>query len=239
VHLLLLHGALGARTQFDALRPLLDPSWQLLAPDLEGHGARDLAGRPFRIEHFAENVREHLAEHGVARTAIFGYSMGGYVALHLAATHPELVSGVFTLGTKLAWTPEIVEREVRQLDAAAILEKVPRFALTLADRHTGSGWECVLRETAGLLRALGERPPLTPEALRGVVGPVRLALGDRDGTVTLEETRDAMRVLPRGELEVLPGTPHPFEKVPLARLAWSIGEFLARLDAGAEAGRAV
>jgi len=39
-----------------------------------------------------------------------------------------------------------------------------------------------------------------------------------------------MRALPRGELEVLPATPHPFERVPLARLAWSIGEFLGAED---------
>ena len=227
MHLLLLHGALGARTQFDALRPLLDPAWSVLAPDLEGHGARDLnGGRPFRIEHFAENARDHLAEHGVTRAAIFGYSMGGYVALHLAATHPALVSHVVTLGTRLAWTREAAERECAQLDAATLMEKVPRFAVALAERHTGAGWECVLRETAGLLRALGERPPLTPEVLRAISCPTRLMVGDRDATVTLEEARDAARALPRGELEVLPGTPHPFEKVRLERVARAIGEVL-------------
>ena len=89
----------------------------------------------------------------------------------------------------------------------------------------------MLRETAGLLRELGARPPLTADVLAGIACPVRLAVGDRDATVTLEETRDAMRALPRGTLEVLPGTPHPFERVPLGRLAWSIGEFLGTEDA--------
>jgi len=224
--LLLLHGALGARSQFDALRPRLDRHGPVEAIDFEGHGARAAAGRPFRIEHFADNVREHLAARGAARAAILGYSMGGYVALHLAATHPDLVAAVFTLGTRLAWSPEAAEREVAQLDPAAISAKVPRFAEALAARHTGTGWEGVLRETAGLLRDLGERPTLTPDVLAGIACPVRLAVGDRDATVTLEETRDAMRLLPRGELEVLPATPHPLERASPARLAWSLGEFL-------------
>jgi pimeloyl-ACP methyl ester carboxylesterase len=224
--LLLLHGALGARSQYDALLPLLAGRGPVAALDFEGHGGRPAAGRPFRIEHFAENVRDHLAEHGAERAAIFGYSMGGYVALRLAATHPALVSAVFTLGTKLAWTPETAEREVAQLDPAAIAAKVPRFAQALAARHTAAGWETVLRETAGLLRELGARPPLGPEVLASIACPVRLAVGDRDATVGLDETRDAMRRLPRGELEVLPATPHPFERAPLARLAFSLGEFL-------------
>ena len=228
--LLLLHGALGARSQLDALLPLVAHLGPVVALDLEGHGARPAADRPFRIEHFAGNVRELLAAQGVERAAIFGYSMGGYVALHLAATHPALVSAVFTLGTKLAWSPETAAREVAQLDPATIAAKVPRFAQALAARHVGAGWERVLRETAGLLRELGDRPPLTANVLAGIACPVRLAVGDRDATVTLEETRDAMRALPRGELEVLPATPHPFERVPLARLAWSIGEFLGAED---------
>jgi pimeloyl-ACP methyl ester carboxylesterase len=226
--LLLLHGALGDRRQLAPLADRLAPHLPVEALDLEGHGERPAADRPFRIEHFAANVREHLAARGVERAAIFGYSMGGYVALHLASTQPALVTAVVTLGTKLAWSPATAEREVAQLDADAIAAKVPRFAEALERRHTGAGWRQVLAETAGLLHELGERPPLGDDALAAVRCPARLAVGDRDATVTLEETRDAVRRLPRGELEVLPATPHPLERVSLDRLAFSIRELLDR-----------
>ena len=226
--LLLLHGALGDRRQLAPLADRLAPHTAVETLDFEGHGERPPAERPFRIEHFAENVRAHLAARGAERTAIFGYSMGGYVALHLAATHPGLVSAVVTLGTKLAWSPAAAVREVAQLDADAIARRVPRFAEALEGRHTGGGWRRVLGDTADLLRALGDRPPVTDETLAAVGCPARLAVGDRDATVTLEETRDAVRRLPRGELEVLPATPHPFERVPLDRLAFSIRELLDR-----------
>jgi pimeloyl-ACP methyl ester carboxylesterase len=57
--------------------------------------------------------------------------------------------------------------------------------------------------------------------------PVRIAVGDRDATVGVEESAAVVRALAQGELEVLPRTPHPLEKVPVERLARSIVEFLA------------
>jgi hypothetical protein len=113
------------------------------------------------------------------------------------------------------------------LDAGTIRAKVPKFAAVLEQRHTALGWEALLAHTADLLRALGDGPLLTPAVYAAVPQPTRIAVGDRDATVTIDECIEAVRVLPRGELEVHPGTPHPFEKVPLDRIARSLGEFLA------------
>jgi pimeloyl-ACP methyl ester carboxylesterase len=224
--MLLLHGALGAQSQFDALRPLLR-GHDLITVDFEGHGERMHAGRPFRLMHFVENALARLDEESAAPIPVFGYSMGGYVALLLAALHPDRVSHVFTLGTMLEWSPEIAAREVSQLDARSIREKVPRFAAVLAERHAASGWERVVNDTAEMLTELGSHPPITSDVLARIACPVRLAVGDRDATVTLEETRAAMGAIPHGEMEVLPRTAHPFERAPMQRLAWSIEEFVA------------
>ena len=211
--LVLLHGALGAADQMAPLRARLDLDAPIVVPDLPGHGAR--ADAAWTMDAFADDVRARIADAGCARAVIFGYSMGGYVALHLAAIAPDVVRAVGTLGTKLAWTPEVAAREVRQLDPAAIRAKVPRFADLLAGRHGDGRWEAVLAGTAALLRALGERPPVTLATLATISCPVRLAVGDRDATVTLDETRDAVAALAHGQLEVLPGTGHPFERAPL------------------------
>ena len=225
--LVLLHGALGAADQMAALRARLDAAGALdapiLAPDLPGHGPRTDDGA-WTMDGFADDVRARVAEAGCARAVVFGYSMGGYVALHLAAVAPDVVRAIGTLGTKLAWTPEVAAREVRQLDAAAIRAKVPRFAETLAGRHGETRWEAVLARTAALLQALGERPPVTAASLATIRCPLRLGVGDRDATVTLDETRDAVLALAHGELEVLPGTGHPFERAPLDRVALSVRE---------------
>jgi pimeloyl-ACP methyl ester carboxylesterase len=229
--LLLLHGALGAASQFDSLREVLR---QLAADalsvhtlDFEGHGSAPPLQRPYRMANFAGNVRELLDHRRIDRASIFGYSMGGYVGLRLAFSESNRVERVMTLGTKFRWTPEVAEREGRMLDPRRLEEKVPHFARTLAARHGGAGWEAVLEGTREMMRSLGTDPELDDDTLGRLAIPVRIGVGDRDATVTVEESAAVSRIVPNGELEVLPGTPHPFEKVPLERLARSIIEFVS------------
>jgi pimeloyl-ACP methyl ester carboxylesterase len=85
----------------------------------------------------------------------------------------------------------------------------------------------VLERTREMMHALGARPDLDDETLRGLAVPARVAVGDRDATVGVEESAAVVRLLAEGELEVLPRTPHPLEKVPMERLARSILEFAA------------
>jgi pimeloyl-ACP methyl ester carboxylesterase len=152
--------------------------------------------------------------------------MGGYVALLLATTAPERVAAVATLGTKFHWDPGVAAREAGRLDPTAIRAKVPRFAEALAARHEGAGgWEGVLARTAELLRDLGDRPALGPAELSRVAQPARVMVGDRDATVSVEETAGAFRTLPAGELAVLPRTPHPLEQVDVGRLAAAVADF--------------
>ncbi len=226
-HLILLHGALGDGTQLVPLAERLGRERSTTVLELEGHGTTPLRGRPLRIESFAEAVLGTLDQVGIAQADFFGYSMGGYVALYLAATAPDRVGRVATLATKLAWTPEIAERECALLDAATIRAKVPKFAAALEAKHSAAGWEALLAHTADLLRDLGARPRITDETLPSIKQPVRIAVGDRDATVTIDECVTAVRRIPNGELEVHPRTPHPFEKAPVERLARSLSEFFA------------
>lgn len=223
--LLLLHGALGASAQFEPLLPLLDGRFRAHTLDFEGHGNAPVRERPFRTEHFAENVLDHMDGQALEGAAIFGYSMGGYVALYLARTRPERVRRVATLGTKLYWDAETAAREVKLLDPDKIAEKVPHFARALEARHTASGWRTVLRKTAEMMTALGERSALQPEDFGQIQTRVRVCVGDRDTTVGVDEALRGYRSLPQGELEVLPGTPHPLEKVDPARLARLLMDF--------------
>lgn len=219
--IVLLHGALGARAQLLPLAAALTDAGHAAVHVVEfgGHGETPDDGAPWEVARFGAQVLAAMDAAGVARATVFGYSMGGYVALQLAAAHPARVAAVVTLGTKLAWTPAVAAREGGRLDAATIRAKVPRFADQLVERHAGSGgWERVLARTAALLRALGDDPPLTEAALRTIACPVRVLVGDRDGTVTLEECAAAARTLPQGALGVLPRTGHALEQVELDRL---------------------
>lgn len=225
--LVLLHGALGDAGQLAPLATRLGDGRRVVVIELEGHGATPLRDRPLRIESFADDVIAQLDRQGIGRADIFGYSMGGYVALYLAATSSARIARVATLATKLAWTPDVAARESAMLDPVAIRAKVPRFAAALEARHTGAGWEALLAHTAELLHELGARPRVSEALLASATQPVRISVGDRDATVTIEECAAAVRQLASGELEVHPRTPHAFEKVSLDRLARSLEEFFA------------
>lgn len=224
--LLLLHGALGSKAQFDALLPELTDHFIVHPFDFEGHGdAPQSAERPFYIERFAENVLNYLDSHHIPQGHFFGYSMGGYVALYLALIQPARVGKVFTLATKFDWTPEAAAKEVDLLDADKILAKIPKYAAQLEQQHRAIGWKAVLEKTKGLLMGLGERNLLQPAALAQIQAPVRIGLGDRDTMVSLEESVNAYRILPNGEFQVFPRTPHPFDRVSPEMLANAIVQF--------------
>ena len=220
--LLLLHGALGAAEQFDELFALLQPNASVHRLDFEGHGKQPLAEHPFEIHHFAENVVAYLDVHGIESAHIFGYSMGGYVALHLAEWQQQRIQKIMTLGTKFAWNPDTAAKEASMLNAQRLAEKVPKFAAKLEALHSGSDWKVVTEKTRALLLSLGEKPVVDAQALGSIHHSVCLAIGDRDEMVTLEETVAAYKTLPAASLAVLPHTPHALDKVSVQRLSMAI-----------------
>lgn len=223
--IILIHGALGSASQLAPLTTLLGADHDVHVIELAGHG--DTPGpASFNLDDFARGVREFMRARRVERAGVFGYSMGGYVALHLASQSPELVSSVATLGTKLAWSPEVAARETSRLDAVAIRSKVPKFAELLERRHAGcGGWEDVLAKTARFMTELGAHAAIDSAVLAQLPQRVRLMVGDRDNVVTVDETVAAARSLARGEAGVLPATPHPFEQVRLPLLAALLRDF--------------
>jgi pimeloyl-ACP methyl ester carboxylesterase len=225
MNLILLHGALGSSTQFAAWLPLLSEKYELHTLDLEGHGARAFADRPFRIEYFAENLHDYLKENDLLGADIFGYSMGGYVALYLARHHSGSLGKIHTLATKLDWNPETSAQEVKMLNADVIAEKVPKFAAMLEKRHHGNDWREHLSKTAEMMLDLGNSPALSEADFKAIPNQVRMAIGDRDKMVSIRETEQFYRHLPQGEMLVLPKTPHPIEKMDPAQLCTAISSF--------------
>ncbi|MBE2208770.1 MAG: alpha/beta fold hydrolase [Saprospiraceae bacterium] len=209
--ILMLHGALGCAADFAPLQAALNGNLLSVAIDFPGHGL--LAALPpdrFSIEEFSQTVSRYAS--GQQKLRLFGYSMGGYVSLYFASLFPEMVEKVFTLGTKLAWTPETGAKEAGRLDPTKILEKVPLFAASLAQKHGADHWEKNVANTAGLLRALGEAPPLTNEALGRIQAEVLMARGSLDNMVSEEECRQAVGLIPRASYVRLEDQPHPLDQ---------------------------
>lgn len=212
--ILLLHGALGTKSQFDRLIEALSDSFVVHTLNFEGHGVR-VSHRDFSVKHFAQNVLEYLNNNEIKSAVVFGFSMGGYVALRLALDHPERVQKILTLGTKLDWTLESANKEVRMLNPAKIKDKVPHFAEKLMKDHSAIGWEAVLSKTASMMINLGTSTALTQKDFEGISVPVTLGRGSDDAMVSEEETLSVSQIIAQGQMVTLPETKHPIERVGL------------------------
>lgn len=224
--ILLLHGAIGAKDQFAALKELLSTEFEVHTMNFTGHGEGKIPDVPFTMDMFAKDILAYLDKNDISEINIFGYSMGGYAALYAALNNPGRIIRIVTLATKFEWTPEIADREVKMLDAEKMKVKVPKFAAELAKRHGESNWETVLGKTIELMRGLGNNNVLGSEKLKKINNEVLVGIGDSDKMVSLEETIAAFRTLPNANLLVLPATPHPIEQVDNERLAEVIKRYV-------------
>ncbi|HRI58186.1 MAG TPA: alpha/beta hydrolase [Saprospiraceae bacterium] len=222
--LVLLHGALGSVAQFDLLRSSLPSDRPVYALNFPGHGGVP-TNAPFSMAYFSGFVLDFLEKENLSQADIFGYSMGGYVALYLAWKHPDRVRRIFTLGTKLDWSPETAKGMNRMFDVEKIEVKVPYFAAMLAKTHTPLDWKDVCRNTAAFLDDLGNGGGLPSEAYPQIACPVRIGLGELDNVVTPEECRTVADALPNGRFEIIPGSKHPIEQVDVVLLAERLQDF--------------
>lgn len=223
--ILLLHGALSSKKQFSALRPLLEAEFELFELDFDGHGSGKDAEQ-FSIDLFTENTRAFLVENGLKAVNIFGYSMGGYVAINLAVQNPELVNKIVTLGTKFDWNPESAKKEAGMLVPEVLEEKVPLFAEKLKNEHTPKDWKTIVRETANMMLRMGNGGTLAHDDLRKVACEVVVGRGSKDRMVSREESQLLSSLLPRSRFVELPDVLHPLEQVSPEQIASYISESL-------------
>lgn len=216
---LLLHGALGASSQLTDFKKFIHHQVnQVYTFNFSGHGGKAFSDKGFGIEVFADELLEFLNENQIEKTDVFGYSMGGYVALWLAHSHPERFGKIITLGTKFDWSPESAAKEVKMLNPDKLQEKVPAFAEVLKQRHQPNDWKLLMQKTAEMMLKLGEQPLLTQEVLKNIQIPVLVCQGDQDTMADINYTQQVAEHLPNGKFHLLENTPHPLEKVELKKI---------------------
>ena len=93
---LCLHGLMRNGRDFGELAAHLAARYRVIVPDMRGRGfsARDPNFNNYQIPVYLQDVLRLLAGLGAARVSIIGTSMGGLMAMLLAATHPKLVSRI-------------------------------------------------------------------------------------------------------------------------------------------------
>ena len=88
--LLLLHGAYMTVDTMGPILPGLAETRQVIAAEMQGHGRTADIDRPITYEHMADDVAALIRHLGLDHPDVFGFSMGGAIALQLAIRHPGL-----------------------------------------------------------------------------------------------------------------------------------------------------
>jgi pimeloyl-ACP methyl ester carboxylesterase len=242
--LVLLHGGLDTiATNFGRLLPLLAGTRQVIATELQGHGHTADIDRPLGYEQMADDVAALLAHLGITRADVFGFSVGGGVALQTAIRHPQAVRKLLVASApyqRAGWHPEVLAA-IAAMDARAM---------------EGSPWHATYAEVAprpgDWSRLVAKVRQFVPEAaydwtddIRAIKVPTLLMVGDAD-SIRLAQAVEMfgllgggqgdgdMRSRPASRLAVLPGATHLSMMAHVELLLPMLTSFLDALMPGAK-----
>jgi pimeloyl-ACP methyl ester carboxylesterase len=90
----LAHGVAQDTSIFEPQREALRNHFRVLTWDAPGHGRSPRRNGPYDHAALADDIAAALAERHIERAVVGGLSQGGWVALHVALRHPDLVAGL-------------------------------------------------------------------------------------------------------------------------------------------------
>lgn len=124
----LLHGFTQSARSWHEVIATMPPGYRWILPDLRGHGdTRVRPGAPHTMDACTADL-EMLWDHlGVARTHLVGYSMGGRLALHVAATRPQRILSLLTIGAHAGLEEDA--REGRRRGDEALAQRIEKDGL--------------------------------------------------------------------------------------------------------------
>jgi len=248
-----LHGFTGNGA---TMLPLLDAARDgrpVLAPDLVGHGesAAPDHTEPYTMASVVDQVLSLIGPRPPGSVHLVGYSMGGRVALSMAARAPWYFASVTTISSTpgLADPKERAERAEHDVATAARLEEqglstfigswldLPLFAPYIASLDA-EALEATIEQrrtntVGGLAHSLrgtgtGSMPPVW-DALGSLRSPLLAIAGERDPKYT-EIARAMATTAPNGAARIVPDAGHVVHVERPAQVAESLVEFLASCE---------
>lgn len=228
--LVLLHGFTGDISTWEPVRPGLRRLGKTLALDLVGHGKSPKPDDAtlYSMEACSALVVAVLDRHALGPVWLVGYSMGGRVALHLAARHPERVAGLIVIsaspGLENADARAARAAEDRDLAESIIAWGVPAFVERWLNQPLFATLKQLSAEQQAVQRAqrLRNSPVGLANSLRGMgTGamhplwddlpfmpmPTLIHAGQQDAKF-VDIARRMEALLPHATLHLFPGAGH-------------------------------
>jgi len=213
--------------------PALAADYRVLAYDMRGHGRSDVPFGGYDVGTQSQDLRGLMDALEIPRACIVGDAAGGVIAVELALRHPERVSALVLVGTRiLGWDPpegtlEPETEEERQYNAESRrLMREGSLAEILEHWWQGS-WSAPLRADPVRRRAARFRdlilsypagawratlPSAKVEAHRPRLGeirvPVLVVTGGADLPIIKAHAEEWVRALPDAREAVIPDAGH-------------------------------
>ena len=222
--LVAIHGFGGDKETWLMMSALVARGRGLALVDLPGHGrSRDVDEVQASTRGHAEAVMRVMDLAGLDRAVLCGNSMGGGVALRLAASWPDRVAGLVLVasvgrdihdGGAREWAeagqnPLIPRMEDIDKFMALVLERPPpvskaviRHVITQRARKA----DLLAKLFRGFMLAGGDEG--VPKALDGIHKPALVIHGEQDRIIDRRVAEDLVHALPRAELVVMRGVGH-------------------------------
>jgi pimeloyl-ACP methyl ester carboxylesterase len=241
--ILLVHGITSSSRTWRHVIPGLAEDFEVIAPDLLGHGRSGKPRGDYSLGAYASGLRDLLAVLDVDRVTVVGHSLGGGVAMQFAYQFPERLERLVLvdsggLGEEVSMVLRAATLPGAEFVLPLLFGPVPRTAGRTVGNVLGRLGVRASANTRGLvegLDSLGDaaarrafvhtaRSVIDPAGQRvdardrlylssGV--PTMLVWGEQDRIIPVAHGERAHELMPHSRLEVLPRAGHfPFNDDP-------------------------
>lgn len=217
----LVHGGLVHGGSWQTVATCLAEGRRVLAPDLAGYGDSDPRPDGPSVDGFAADLVRLWDHLGVQRSAVVGFSMGGFVALETALTDPDRVVALGLIGTAPAVSPparEAFAGRAKRIDQQGLTEEV---GLHLRRVFSDGFREAHPERVAAYAAEVGRvRPEVLAATFRALAAfdreadlprvrcPALVLVGAEDAAIGTAGSEALAAGLPAARLSILPGAGH-------------------------------
>ena len=223
--LLVLHGSMAASTSMSTFAAALPENVATFVPDLLAHGGRPLPDL-LTMDSLARDVIARLDEEGLSRTFVFGFSLGGTLALYLARHYPQRFAGVSTLAAKYVFDKRTIAHWTYVCSTDWIVKQGEEIVKRVTLRHAPQDWREVAALNRRFFEHLGRNPPLSDDDLSAIRCPALLFASNEDQIVPFDESVALGKLLPNSRTVLFRGQCHPIDVVPLGPMAKAIANWM-------------
>jgi pimeloyl-ACP methyl ester carboxylesterase len=202
--LFLLHGFSGSSQDWKPSLAQWGDRFQLILPDLRGHGRSSILSKPFRHDDAAADIFALLDHLQITSFSAVGISAGGNVLLHMATKQPLRVNAM-VLVSATPYFPAQARQIMRQYEKTVPAQELER----LRRSHPGGDpqIEALLASTSAFADSYNDLN-FTPPYLSTIQARTLIIQGDRDPLYPVELSLEMARAIPHSSLWIIPGVGH-------------------------------